>query len=310
VSTPGFAQLQPKTAAQRTLWRNAARSFSRNRLAMAGLVVVAILIICAVFAELIAPFKYIHSNLAENLQYPSAAHLFGTDPIGRDLLSRIIYGIRTSLIVGFAVVGLGFLIGFPLGAIAGLRGGWVDFVVTRMFEIMTAFPGFLFAIFLMSILGGGMVNVIIALSVSAWVDPCRLTRAQILSLREREFVMAARSYGAGDLRVVFRHVLPHALPPLVIMLALGIPNAIFAEAGLSFLGVGINDPLPSLGKMVSLSMGYLSEYWYMGIFPTITIALAMLGFNFVGDGLRDALDPTTYNAPSAKARHLKGGDAG
>jgi len=147
----------------------------------------------------------------------------------------------------------------------------------------------------MSILGNGVINVILAVSATAWIDVCRLTRAQFLGLREREFVVAARSYGAGDWRVVFRHLLPHALPSLVVMLALGIPSAIFAEAGLSFLGVGINDPLPSLGKMVSESMSYLSVYWYMGVFPTITIALAMLGFNFVGDGLRDALDPTMYS---------------
>ena len=174
--------------------------------------------------------------------------------MGRDLLSRIIYGIRTSLVVGFSVQAIAFAIGFPLGALAGLRGGWIDFVVMRLLEIMTAFPGSCSRIFLMSVLGNGLANVIIAISVTAWIDVCRLTRAQILSLREREFVVAARSYGTGDWRVVLRHLLPHAMPPLVIMLALGIPNAIFAEAGLSFLGVGINDPIPSLGKMVSESI--------------------------------------------------------
>ena len=197
--------------------------------------------------------------------------------------------------MGFSVQAIAFAIGFPLGALAGLRGGWIDFVVMRLLEIMTAVPGFLFALFLMTVLGNGLANVILAISVTAWIDVCRLTRAQVLSLREREFVVAARSYGAGDWRVVLRHLLPHAMPPLVIMLALGIPNAIFSEAGLSFLGVGINDPIPSLGKMVSESISYLSVYWYMGVFPTVTIALAMLGFNFVGDGLRDALDPTMYN---------------
>ena len=279
---------------QRTLWRNAVRSFSRNRLAMAGLVVVFILILCTAVPFLLAPQPYYKASLIDNLQFPRMGHLFGTDQVGRDLLSRIIYGIRTSLVVGFSVQGLAFLIGFPLGAAAGLRGGWVDFVVTRLLEVMTAVPGFLFALFLMSVLGNGLPNVILAISVTAWIDVCRLTRAQLLALREREFVVAARSYGAGDLRVVLRHLLPHALPPLVIMLALGIPNAIFAEAGLSFLGVGINDPVPSLGKMVAESMSYLSVYWYMGVFPTLTIALAMLGFNFVGDGLRDALDPTMH----------------
>lgn len=279
----------------RTLWQDARRSFSKNRLAIIGLVVVGIFIVMAVFANILAPFSYYHSDLAANLQFPSLAHPFGTDPIGRDELSLIIFGARTSLLVGFSVQLIAFGIGLPLGALAGMRGGWFDFVITRLLEVMTAFPGFLFAIFLMSLLGTGMLNVILAIGATSWIEVCRLTRGQFLALREREFVVAARSYGADDWRVILRHLLPHALPPLLIMLALGIPNAIFAEAGLSFLGVGINDPIPSWGKMVSDSLGYIRVYWYMGLFPTLTIALAMLSFNFVGDGLRDALDPTMYN---------------
>ena len=262
---------------------------------MVGLGVVCILLLCAIFAPLIAPEPYYKVDLANNLQSPSVQHLFGTDPIGRDLLSRIIYGIRTSLAVAFSIQFVAFAIGVPLGALAGLRGGWIDFVVTRLLEIMTAFPSFLFAIFLMTILGNGPMNVVIAVGVTSWIDVCRLTRGQILSLREREFVVAAHSYGARDRWIIVRHLLPHALPPLIVMLAIGIPNAIFAEAGLSFLGVGINDPLPSLGKMVGDGIAYMSEYWYMGIFPTLTIAIGMLSFNFVGDGLRDALDPTMHN---------------
>lgn len=279
----------------RTLWQDARRSFSKNRLAIIGLVIVGIFIVMAVFANILAPFSYYHSDLAANLQFPSLAHPFGTDPIGRDELSLIIFGARTSLLVGFSVQLIAFGIGLPLGALAGMRGGWFDFVITRLLEVMTAFPGFLFAIFLMSLLGTGMLNVILAIGATSWIEVCRLTRGQFLALREREFVVAARSYGADDWRVILRHLLPHALPSLLIMLALGIPNAIFAEAGLSFLGVGINDPIPSWGKMVSDSLGYIRVYWYMGLFPTLTIALAMLSFNFVGDGLRDALDPTMYN---------------
>jgi ABC-type dipeptide/oligopeptide/nickel transport system permease subunit len=279
----------------RTLWQDTRRSFSKNRLAIIGLVVVGIFMVMAVFANILAPYSYYHSDLAANLQFPSLAHPFGTDPIGRDELSLIIFGARTSLLVGFSVQLIAFGIGLPLGALAGLRGGWFDFVITRLLEVMTAFPGFLFAIFLMSLLGTGMLNVILAIGATSWIEVCRLTRGQFLALREREFVVAARSYGADDWRVILRHLLPHALPPLLIMLALGIPNAIFAEAGLSFLGVGINDPIPSWGKMVSDSLGYIRVYWYMGLFPTLTIALAMLSFNFVGDGLRDALDPTMYN---------------
>lgn len=295
MTTPMLPRLPTRIPQKRTLWRDAVRSFLKNRLATAGLVLVAIFILCAVFADVLAPTPYYRSVLSENLQFPSARHLMGTDPVGRDLLSRIIYGARTSLLVGFTVQAIAFAIGLPLGALAGLRGGWIDFIITRLLEVMTAFPGFLFAIFLMSILGSGMGNVILAIGITSWIEVCRLTRGQLLALREREFVVAARSYGADDWRIVFRQLLPHALPPLVIMLALGIPSAIFAEAGLSFLGVGINDPIPSWGKMVSESLGYLRVYWYLGLFPTLVIALAMLSFNFVGDGLRDALDPTMYN---------------
>ena len=280
---------------KRTLWRDAVRSFSRNRLAMAGLAVVLLFIFCAIFANFLAPFRYDYSVLSESRQFPSAKHWLGTDQIGRDLLSRIIYGARISLIVGFSVQIIAFAIGLPLGALAGLYGGWVDFIVNRLLEVMTAFPNFLFAIFLMSIVGAGMQNVIFAISVTSWIEICRLTRGQLISLREREFVVAARSYGSDDRRIVFRHLLPHALPPLIIMFALGIPSAIFIEAGLSFLGVGINDPIPSWGQMVGASTGYLRVFWHMGLFPTLVIALAMLGFNFVGDGLRDALDPTMHN---------------
>lgn len=280
---------------KRTLWRDAMRSFFKNRLAVFGLVVVVVFVLMAIFADVIAPAPYYRSVLRDSLEFPSARYWMGTDAIGRDLLSRIIYGSRTSLVVGFSVQLIAFGIGLPLGALAGLRGGWVDFIITRLLEVMTAFPNFLFAIFLMSILGTGLPNVILAIGITSWIGVCRLTRGLLLSLREREFVVAARSYGADDWRIVFRHLLPHALPPLLIMLTLGIPSAIFAEAGLSFLGVGINDPIPSWGKMVSESLGYLRVYWFMGLFPTLTIALAMFGFNFLGDGLRDALDPTMYN---------------
>lgn len=280
---------------ERSLWRDAIRNFMKNKLAIFGLVIVFVFLVFAIFADVIAPYHYTQATLSESLKFPSARHWLGTDQIGRDLLSRIIYGARISLTVGFSVQTIGFLIGVPLGALAGLRGGWIDLVVTRLIEIMTAFPHFLFAVFLMSILGSSLTNVIIAISFTSWIEVCRLTRAQFMALREREFIVAAVSYGTRDWRMIVRHILPNALPPLIIMFALGVPSAIFAEAGLSFLGVGINDPIPSWGKMVGESMGYLNVYWHMGIFPTITIALAMLSFNFLGDGIRDAIDPTMFN---------------
>ena len=177
----------------------------------------------------------------------------------------------------------------------GLRGGWFDFFITRLLEVMTAFPSFLFAIFLMSILGTGLPNVILAIGVTSWIEVCRLTRGQFIALREREFVVAARSYGADDRRVIFRHLLPHALPPLIIMLALGIPQAIFAEAGLSFLGVGINDPIPSWGKMVATAWDTSAFTGTWGCSPRLPLPWRCSASISVGDGLRDALDPTMYN---------------
>ena len=283
---------EPGPQRHRTLWRDAMRRYFQNKLAMAGLVVAILLVLTAIFADILAPTPYDLAVLTEARQFPSASHWMGTDPIGRDFLSRIIYGARVSMTVGFLVQGVAFAIGIPLGAVAGLRGGKFDFAITRLVEVMTAFPGLLFALFIMTILGTGLFNVILAISVTSWVGVCRLTRAQLLVLREKDYVLAARALGANDLQIVLRHLLPNALPPLLIMLTLGIPTAMFAEASLSFLGVGINEPMPSWGKMVSSSMNYIRVYWHLGLFPTFMIALTMLSFTFVGDGLRDALDPT------------------
>jgi oligopeptide transport system permease protein len=195
------------------------------------------------------------------------------------------------LIVGFSAVAIACSIGIPLGLAAGLRGGWVDFTVMRMVEVMVAFPGILFAMFLVSVTGGGVRNIIIAIGVTTWVTFCRLTRSQLLILREQEFVQAARSLGTPETRIAVRHMLPNAMAPLIVAITLAVPTAIFAEAGLSFLGIGINEPTPSLGKMVADGAQYMGVYWYLGFFPTLAIALAMLGFTFVGDGLRDAMDP-------------------
>jgi oligopeptide transport system permease protein len=271
--------------------RRAARRFFQQRLAVVGLLITGALIAIAVFAPLIAPTSIEAADLMSANQFPSAAHLFGTDAVGRDVLTRVIFGTRTSLIVGFSAVALACLIGIPLGLAAGLRGGAVDFVVMRAVEVMVAFPGILFAMFLVSVTGGGVRNIILAIGVTGWVTLCRLTRSQLLTLREQEFVHAARSLGASEKRIAARHLLPNALAPLIVAVTLAIPTAIFTEAGLSFLGIGINEPTPSLGKMVADSAQYIRVYWYLGFFPTLAIALAMLGFTFVGDGLRDAMDP-------------------
>lgn len=286
------AHALPVAAAPRTRTnlQMATQRFVHHRLAMAGLVITLTLILIALLAPLIAPEPYYYSDLAQANQFPSHAHLLGTDAIGHDYLSRMIYGVRTSLLVGFLAVLISCVIGLPLGLLAGLRGGGIDFAVMRIVDVMTAFPGILFAIFLITVVGGGVLNVIVVIGLTGWVTICRLMRAQMLSLREEEYVTAARSIGASEFAIATRHLLPNALAPMIITITLAIPTAIFAEAGLSFLGIGINEPTPSLGKMVADSAPYIRVYWHLGFFPTLAIALAMLGFTFVGDGLRDALD--------------------
>ena len=274
------------------LWRDAAIRFSKNKLAMGAAVVVALLVLTGIFADLLAPHPYDYAVLSDARLFPGeGGYVLGTDEVGRDLLSRLIYGARISLVVGFAVQGIALLVGVPLGLAAGFAGGWVDFAVMRVVEVFTAIPQLLFALFLISIFGGGLFNVILAIGLISWVEICRLTRAQLFSLREKEFIEAARTVGVPPLQIAVRHLLPNALTPLIIAVTLGIPTAIFTEAGLSFLGLGINDPLPSWGKMVGNSFSYIRVYWHLGLFPTLLIAITMLSFSFVGDGLRDALDP-------------------
>src|SRR5262245_33711977 len=201
-----------------TLWRDAARRFFKNKLAVGALVVMVLLILVAIFADVIAPAPYDYSVLADANQFPNPRHLLGTDPVGRDFLSRLIYGARISLIVGFSVQAIALLIGVPLGTLAGMRGGWFDYIIMRAVEVMTAVPIWLFALFIITIWrsvpgspGSGLLNVIVAIGLIAWVDTCRLTRAQLLSLREKDFVLAARGIGATQLHVAFNHMLPNAL---------------------------------------------------------------------------------------------------
>ena len=277
----------------RTLWRDSFRRFTRNRLAVLGLGLVSVFVFMALFADLLAPFAYDKVYFDRVLQFPleHPEHLLGTDEVGRDYLSRLLYGARTSLFVGITVQMIAVGIGVPLGSLAGYLGGRTDFVITRVIDVMSAFPGLLFAILIISLWGGGMYKVILALSITSWIGIARLTRAQFLQLRERDYVEAAICIGAERGSIIYRHIIPNALSPLLVAVSFGIPAAMFGEAGLSFLGIGINDPLPSWGKMVGVSNSYVRVYWHLALFPTIAIALAMLGFSFMGDGLRDALDP-------------------
>ena len=284
---------EPIKGKHRTLWRDAMHRFFRNRLAVVGLIIVVSFVFIAIFAEVLAPFRYDQANFSRVRWLPmrDPVHVLGTDEVGRDYLSRLIFGARTSLTVGIVVMSIAVLIGVPLGALAGYYGGTVDFVISRIIEIMTAFPGLLFSILIITVYGGGMAMVILALSITSWIGIARLTRAQFLSLREKEFIESARAMGARQRTILFRHLLPNALSPILVAVSFGIPTVIFAEAGLSFLGIGINDPIPSWGKMVGIAGSYVRVSWHMALFPTLAIALTMLGFAFLGDGLRDALDP-------------------
>jgi oligopeptide transport system permease protein len=274
-----------------SLTRDALRRLRRNRLAMAGLVVVVLLGLVAIFADALAPYSYTKTNFGRLNEAPSRAYPLGTDQIGRDLLSRMIYGTRVSMLVGLGAQIIVVSIGVPIGALSGYVGGRTDLLLTRFIDVMYAFPRLLFVILVMSMLGAGLMNIFIAIGLTGWVGIARQTRAQVLGIKEKEFVDGARSLGAGFTRLLLRHVLPNALTPIVVAVTFGIPEAIFTEAALSFIGVGINPPTPSWGQMVGEGQQYLRSYWHLCVFPSIAIAVTMLAFTFFGDGVRDALDP-------------------
>ena len=275
----------------RSLYQDAWRRFARNYLALIGLTIVLLITFAAIAAPLIAPNGYNHQVYENAYLFPSWQHLMGTDGLGREVWDRVIFGARVSLAVGVISQIWGYFVGVLLGAIAGFRGGRADYFIMRFVDAMAAFPSLLFAILVMSALGGGLWQLMLAIGLTNWITACRLTRAQLLQLRESEYVLAARAVGVSDARIILNHLLPNALSPLIISLTLGIPTAIFAEAGLSFLGLGIAPPVPSWGQMVGDGREFINYYWYMAVFPSLAIALMMLGFTWLGDGLRDALDP-------------------
>lgn len=279
------------SAATSSLWRDAWRRLLRNKLAVVGGVTVVLLCLVAILADVLAPQSYTKANFGSIYQFPSREFPLGTDQLGRDVLSRMIYGARVSMLVGLGSQVIVVLLGVPLGAVAGYVGGRTDILMTRFIDVMYAFPRLLFVILVMSMLGAGLMNIFIALGLTGWVGIARQTRAQVLALKEKEFVEGARALGARGWRVLTRHILPSALTPIVVSVTFGIPEAIFTEAALSFIGVGINPPTPSWGQMVGENQQFLRSYWYLCVFPSIAIAITMLSFTFFGDGVRDALDP-------------------
>lgn len=260
-------------------------------MAIAGLVVVVLLSLVAIFAPLLAREDLYFQKYDSLYAHPSLAYPMGADQLGRDVLSRVIWGSRVSLLVGLVAQLIVLAIGVPVGAIAGYFGGKTDLLLMRFVDVMYAFPQLLFVILLMSMWGRGLGNIFIAIGLTGWVTLARLVRAQFLSLREKDYVIAAQSIGANDFRLISRHMLPNTLTPIIVALTFGIPTAIFTEAFLSFIGVGIGPPQTSWGLMVGENQQYLRSYPWMLIWPSLALGLTMLSFTFLGDGLRDALDP-------------------
>jgi peptide/nickel transport system permease protein len=265
-----------------------------NRLTIIGLIIVVVLVFVAIFAPWIATYDVGATDLSMRYLAPSSAHWFGTDSTGRDIFSRVVFGARISLKVGIVVVIVSAIIGTVIGAVAGYYGGWADRIVSGyVFNVFLAFPGLLLAIAMVAFLGAGLNKLILALCIIGWVGYARLIRGQVLKVREYEFVQAARALGASDARILFVHILPNAIQPLIVQASLGMAGAVLSEASLSFLGLGVPPPAPSWGVMIeeARDLSTLQAAPHALIFPGIAIALTVLAFNFIGDGLREYLDP-------------------
>ena len=279
-------------SAATTMQATITRTARHNPLAAAGLVLVVVFVLSAIFAPWIAPQDPASINLPDRLQGPSAHHWFGTDELGRDILSRVIYGARISMLVGVSVVTGSLLLGIIIGSLAGYYGGKLDrFVNVIVMNAFLSFPGILLAIAFVAFLGPGIFNLILALVIGGWVGYARLVRAQVLAAREREYVEAARALGASDLRIIVRHILPNIIQPVIVQAAIGMAGAVLAEATMSFLGLGVPPPTASWGSMLNDGRAHLFDAPHLVLFPAGAVMLAVLSFNFIGDALRDYLDP-------------------
>lgn len=276
-------------------YKDSFKRLKKNKMAMLCAIIILLLVIIAVFAPVLAPYDPDVQDYANILKAPSKAHLLGTDEYGRDILSRIIYGTRVSLSVGLLAQAPATLIGVTLGALAAYYGGWVDTVISRITEIFAAFPDLIFAMGIMFVIGPGIKNIFIALGLLTWVRTARMIRGQILQLKEKEYVEAAKASGATAFHTITKHLIPNCISTVIVLVTLGIPNAIMYEASLSFLGLGIQPPTASWGSMISSAQPFISYLPTYSIFPGIAIMITVIAFNIFGDGLRDALDPKMKN---------------
>ena len=287
VARPDPLPRRPRLRGARELWQR----FCRNRGALVGLIVLLAFFGIALVAPLATTYNPEVTRIEDKLLAPSPAHLLGTDHLGRDILARLAYGARYSLLIGFAAVGLGLVVGVPLGAVSGFYGGWLDLVIQRVIDVFLSFPGFLLALSLVAVLGVGIENVILAVGLGVVPAFVRLTRASTISIRSRAFVDAARAAGASGPAIIVRHVLPNALAPVVIQATLGLGATLLTAAGLGFLGLGVQQPTPEWGAMLGEGRTYIFSNPNLATFPGVAIFLTVLCFNLAGDGLRDALDP-------------------
>ncbi len=278
---------------KRSQWVEVWRRLKRNKMAIVGLVILVALFLLAIFADVIADYDnvVIKQNLAHRLQGPSAAHWLGTDEFGRDIFARLVHGTRVSLKVGIVAVGISIVIGGILGAIAGYYGGKLDNIIMRIMDIFLAVPSILLAIAIVSALGPSIINLMLAISISSVPSYARIVRASVLSIRDQEFIEAAKAIGASNTRIIFRHIIPNSLAPVIVQATLGVASAILSTAGLSFIGLGIQPPAPEWGSMLSGGRQYLRYAWWVTTFPGVAIMITILSLNLLGDGLRDALDP-------------------
>lgn len=270
-------------------------SLKKNKMAIVGLVILILLVIMAIFSNLIAPYSYEKQDLMNAYQHPNSQHLFGTDEFGRDIFSRVVYGARISLIVGFVSVGIALFIGGILGAASGFYGGRIDNLIMRFMDVLLAIPQTLLAIAIVAALGTGLINLMIAVGISSIPTYARIVRASVMTIRGEEYIEAARASGTSDIKIILKHILPNCMAPVIVQVTLGIAGAILTAAGMSFIGLGIQPPVPEWGSMLSSGRDYIREYAYMTMFPGLAIIITVLSLNLLGDGLRDALDPKLKN---------------
>jgi len=260
-----------------------------NKLTIFGICIVGFFIIIAIFAPIVAPYNPGQIDIENILIAPSYSHIFGTDSLGRDLFSRMVYGTRISLMVGFIAVGIASLIGIALGAIAGYYGKWVDTIIMRFIDIMLCFPTFFLILAVIALLEPNIINIMVIIGATSWMGMARLMRAEILSLKERDFIYAERAIGASDLRIITRHLIPNAMAPVLVNITLGIAGAILVESSLSFLGIGVQPPTPSWGNILSEGKAVMGAGWWMMAFPGLAIFVTVLGYNLLGEGIRGKL---------------------